>query len=118
MLEKKKKSELTAAEADKLLRVVPHNEAFYFFTAIGEYTEDYAVSLDDFYYKIQDLELKSVLLHFYRKDFEKWIKETIGDIYLANEITKLEKFTGEELRTKTTILCPKIKRGMVSKKFA
>lgn len=100
MSDKKKKSELTAVEADKILRVVPHSEAFYFFTGIGEYTGDYAVSLDDFYYKLKDLEQKSVLFHLHRGDFEKWIKETIGDTTLADEIGNLETFTGEELRTK------------------
>jgi hypothetical protein len=82
----RKKSEL----AKKILRTVPQNEAFYFFTDIGEYTGECASSLDNFCNKIKIMELKSVLFHSNRQDFEKWIKETIGDSVLADEISNIK----------------------------
>jgi len=82
----RKKSEL----AKKILRTVSQNEAFYFFTDIGEYTGEYASNLDNFCNKIKIMELKCMLFHSDRQDFEKWIKETIGDSVLADEISNVQ----------------------------
>jgi hypothetical protein len=87
--------------ASKILRTVPYNEAFYFFTDIGQYSGEFAASLADFCNKIKTIDTKSVDFHFKRQDFEKWIKGTIGDVDLANEINNIKKsIQGEELRLK------------------
>ena len=87
--------------ASKILRKVPYNKAFYFFTDIGQYSGKLAASLADFCQKIKKIDMKSVDFHFKRRDFQKWIRGTIGDIYLANEINKIQKsIQGEELRVK------------------
>jgi len=97
---KKKEREISPALAKKILRTVPPSEAFYFFTGIGEYAGVYATSLDNFCNKIKLMELKSVLFHFDRQDFEKWIKGTIGDAILADKISKIKNsINREEYRT-------------------
>ena len=75
-------------------------KAFYFFTAIGNYTGESATSMEDFLKKIKHINIKSIEFHFYRGDFEKWISEIIGDKELAEQIKKLkdQKPTGEKLR--------------------
>jgi len=93
---KKKEIKGNSAQAKKILREVPQTEAFYFFTGIGEYTGEYATSLDKFCNKIKHMELKSVLFHFDRQDFEKWIKGTIGDTILADKIGEIGKSTNRE----------------------
>jgi alpha-amylase len=97
---KKKEIKLNTELIKKILRTVPQNEAFYFFADIGEYTGEYATSLDNFCNKINNMELKSVLFHFDRQDFEKWIKGTIGDTVLADKISKIkDSVDREEVRT-------------------
>jgi hypothetical protein len=87
--------------ASKILRTIPYNNAFYFFTDIGQYSGEFAASFADFCKKIKTIDIKSVDFHFKRRDFERWIGETIGDADLANEINKIKKpIQGEELRVK------------------
>ena len=40
--------------------------------------------------------MKSLDFHFKRGDFENWIRSTIGDSYLANEIAKIDESLEEE----------------------
>ncbi len=85
--------------ATKILRTVPYNNAFYFFTGIGQYSGKFAVSLADFCEKIKRIDIKSVDFHFKRRDFQKWIRTTIGDAYLANKISRIRgQIQGQELR--------------------
>jgi hypothetical protein len=75
-------------------------EAFYFFTSIGNYTGQSATSLDEFLQKIKDVNIKSLEFHLYREDFEKWFAQTIGDAKLAEEIKGLRsmKVVGNAIR--------------------
>jgi len=75
-------------------------KAFYFFTAIGNYTGESATSIEDFLKKIEHIDIKSIEFHVYRDDFEKWTAEIIGDKELAEQIKKLkhQNITGEKLR--------------------
>jgi len=84
----------------KILRTVSREEAFYFFTSIGNYTGQSATSLDEFLLKIKDIDLKSLEFHLYREDFEKWVAQTLGDVKLAQEMKLLRnmKFIGNTLR--------------------
>ena len=96
----KKEIKVNTELVKKILRTVPQNEAFYFFTDIREYTGECATSLDDFFNKIRFQDLKSVHFHFDRRDFEKWIKGTIGDAILAEKIGKIKNSVNrEEIRT-------------------
>lgn len=87
-------------EASKILRTLPREKAFYFFTSIGNYTGESAASLKEFVEKIRDVNLKSLEFHLYRGDFEKWIAEVLQDEELALELKKLQKFnlTGDAMR--------------------
>jgi len=98
---KRTESNIDPRLASKILGPVPYNNAFYFYTNIGQYSGEFAVSLADFYRKIEKIDIKSVNFHFKRMDFEEWIKGTLGDLYLANQISMINKsIQGEELRTK------------------
>ena len=77
--------------ATKILRKVPHNNAFYFFTGIGQYSGKFAISLTDFCQKLWKMDAKSIDFHFGRRDFQKWIRTTIGDVHLANRINKIKR---------------------------
>jgi len=100
--------------ASKILRTVPYNNAFYFFTDIGQYSGELAASLADFCKKIKTIDAKSIDFHYKRRDFQKWIRGTIGDVYLANEINKIQiSIQGEELRVK---ICQIVERRLTELK--
>jgi hypothetical protein len=84
----------------KILRTLPREKAFYFFTSIGNYTGESASSLKEFMEKINEVNVKSLEFHLYRGDFEKWITEVLEDKELVEEIRKLQKFNlvGDTLR--------------------
>ncbi|NWG10787.1 hypothetical protein HXY33_03425 [Candidatus Bathyarchaeota archaeon] len=84
----------------KILKTVPREKAFYFFTSIGNYTGLSASSLKEFMEKINEVNVKSLEFHLHRNDFEKWINEVLEDQELAAEMRKLQKFNlvGENLR--------------------
>lgn len=93
----------------KILRTVPREKAFYFFTSIGNYTGESASSLKEFMEKLSPLDVGSVEFHAYRGDFEKWVNEVLGDNRLAEEIGALRKsgLRGEQLRSQ---LCALVSR--------
>jgi len=84
----------------RILRSVLREEAFYFFTSIGNYTGESASSLEEFMNKIKEINIKSLEFHLYREDFEKWIAQTLGDSKLSDEIKGVRnlKFVGNALR--------------------
>ena len=61
----------------KILKTLPREKAFYFFTSIGNYTGESAASLKEFMEKINQVNVKSLEFHLYRGDFEKWITEVL-----------------------------------------
>jgi len=84
----------------RILRNVLREEAFYFFTSIGNYTGVSAFSLEEFMGKIKEVDIKSLEFHTYREDFEKWIAQTLGDAKLADDVKGVRnlKFVGAALR--------------------
>jgi len=91
---------ISTESVSKILGTVSTTEAFHFFTDIGQYTGKSATSLADFSEKLKMVQLKSIEFHFGRGDFERWIRETLGDEYLANGISKIDRSVhGEALRT-------------------
>jgi hypothetical protein len=97
---KRARSEVDPKSTSRTLRTVPHPEAFLFFTDIDKFTGEYALCLDDFYKKLKTIPLESIQFHFGRKDFERWIRETLGDKYLAERITRIKSTRTEDLRKK------------------
>ncbi|MEM3576946.1 MAG: DUF5752 family protein [Candidatus Bathyarchaeia archaeon] len=96
-------------EASKILRTVPREKAFYFFTSIGNYTGVSACSLKEFLEKINEVNVKSLEFHLHRGDFEKWINEVLEDKELAEEIGKIQKMNlaGENLRNQLYMVISK-----------
>jgi hypothetical protein len=92
--------------SSRALRNVMREEAFYFFTSIGNYTGQSASSLDEFLQKIKDVNIKSLEFHLFREDFEKWIAQTLGDNRLADDIKNLrvQKVAGNALRDRLYFL--------------
>jgi hypothetical protein len=84
----------------KILRILPREKAFYFFTSIGNYTGESAASLKEFMEKINHVNMKSLEFHLYRGDFEKWITEVLEDKKLAEDVGRLQKsnLLGDHLR--------------------
>jgi hypothetical protein len=91
---------MASGVGSKILRTVPREKAFYFFTSIGNYTGVSAASLKEFVERINQVNVKSLEFHLYRGDFEKWIAEVLEDQWLAEDTKRLQKFglTGDALR--------------------
>lgn len=87
-------------EAIKILRMVKDEEAFYFYEDTGKPTGESAKSLSDFLEKIKTVKLESLQFHLQRKDFQNWIKKTLGDSKLARKIERISPSNDEALRTK------------------
>lgn len=87
------------AIASKILRSVPEY-AFHFAADIGDYTGDSAESLIDFREKLLTVPLKSVKFHLYPRppDFQRWIRETLGDEQFAKQLATIKRSRGERLR--------------------
>ena len=96
----RKRRTMAPDTGSRILRTVPREKAFYFFSSIGNYTGMSAASLKEFMEKINEVNVKSLEFHLYRTDFEKWVSEVLEDAWLAGEIRRLQKFglIGEALR--------------------
>ena len=93
------KSTNTNSTAEKILSPVLYINGFHFFTSVGQYTGETAVSLATFARQVEAAPIESIDFHFKRADFQKWIAETIGDTELATAIGNVEKeLAGEPLR--------------------
>jgi hypothetical protein len=93
----------------RMLRKLGNEEAFYFFTDIGNYTGQNACSLEEFLTRIKEIDAKSLEFHLFRQDFEKWMSSTIGDARLAEDIRllRLQKVAGSSLRNHLSLLISK-----------
>jgi len=82
---------MTSDTSSKILRTVPREKAFYFFTSIGNYTGTNASSLKEFMEKIDEVNVKSLEFHLNRGDLERWVAEVLEDKRLATDIGRLQK---------------------------
>ena len=100
-----------ASLASRILRKLSREEAFYFFTSIGNYTGESAASLEEFVKKIKELDTRSLEFHLYRGDFEEGVIKVLGDERLAEEIGNVRSLslTGDALRSELY--------GVVSKRY-
>ena len=86
--------------AVRILRTVKGEKAFHFFEGFGKPIGENAKSLSEFLERIGSVKLESLLFHLQRKDFQNWIKKTLGDPKLARRIGKISPLQSEEdLRT-------------------
>jgi hypothetical protein len=81
---------LTPSSSARILRTLSRENAFYFFTSVGNYTGQRAMFLEEFANKIREVETASLEFHLYRGDFEKWIAEVLEDSELAEKISDLK----------------------------
>lgn len=70
----------------EILRTVPYEKGFHFYTAPGSFTRETATSLYAFEKKIQVVPAGSVNFHLQRGDFQKWMSDTLGDDELAKRV--------------------------------
>ncbi len=100
MVARRARRRIDPESASRILRTVPTlDKAFLFFTDVGKYTGKLASSLEDFLEKMSMVPLRSLEFHLGRRDFQKWIKGTLEDEYLANRIDKMARtIQGEEIR--------------------
>jgi adenine-specific DNA methylase len=91
---------LTPSSSARILRTLSRKNAFYFFTSVGNYTGQSAMSLEEFANKIREVETTSLEFHLYRGDFEKWTDEVLEDNILTERISavKLLEPVGNSLR--------------------
>jgi alpha-amylase len=83
----------------EILRTVPYEKGFHFYTAPGNFTGETATSLDAFEKKIQIVPANSVNFHLQRGDFQKWIEDTLGDDELAKRVSLIKStLSAEDLR--------------------
>lgn len=95
-----KKIVMDKTTVSKILRSVPSHEGFHFFKAPGDSTGKIAVSLADFVEKMRVVDIRSVNFHFPRQDFEKWLRDIIGDAELSRRVNRIRKeIHGETLRS-------------------
>jgi hypothetical protein len=94
-----KKAILDKTSASNMLRVVPRHEGFHFYKGPGDDTGKVAMSLVDFADKARSVDIRSVNFHFTRQDFEKWIRNVLGDVELSRRVGRIRKEShGEKLR--------------------
>jgi alpha-amylase len=74
----------------EILRTVPYEKGFHFYTAPGNFTGETATSLDAFEKKLQVVPPDSVNFHLQRGDFQKWIEDTLGDGELARRVSSIK----------------------------
>ena len=95
-----KKQVLDKATLNRIMRTVPKNDGMHFLKGPGEPTGKTATSLTDLASKMGSVDIRSINYHFKRSEFEKWIRDTIGDQELARRLNHVNKEThGEKLRS-------------------
>lgn len=80
------------------MRIVSFEHGFHF-SLSDTYTGLTATSLEDFSSKLETIDVNSILFHYPRGDFQRWIDDTLGDKQLANQMCFIKtEISGEELR--------------------
>ncbi len=93
------------AETDKILASVPYDRGFHFFSAVGVYTGETAINLQNFCEQLKKAEPEVIRFHFDRGDFQKWIGQMLGDGELARRIDEMgSDFSDEALRYRLVAL--------------
>jgi hypothetical protein len=87
---------LNSAKAHEILRSVPYEEGFHFFSPDGHYMGETATTLCFFLKDLRSVGVESVRFHFNRGDFQRWLRTTIGDQELANAIDGLDQNISDE----------------------
>jgi hypothetical protein len=81
---------LVTPSASRILRTLPRENGFYFFTSYGNYTGISAMSMEEFLYKLEQVSVTSLEFHLYRGDFERWASDVLEDAELSDRISALK----------------------------
>jgi alpha-amylase len=86
----------------RMLRPVPVEKGFTFFYEFARPTQLTVRSLEEFLSALKKVNVKSIEFHKERGDFERWVRQVIGDSALADKLNALanERLSGEKLRTR------------------
>ena len=92
---------ITKNQASQILHPKPPEDAFHFYSGIGQNLGLQANSLQDFCDRIQKIDARTIEFHMPRKDFENWLQH-LGDAELAKKLAIIREqgVSGEELRQK------------------
>ncbi len=91
--------EISKEDASKILKPVSFDSGFHFTAANGVYTGITATSLPDFAAKLETIDEQSLLFHYPRGDFQKWVQDTLGDEELTERLCFIQpNISGEKLR--------------------
>ena len=93
-----KRKPMSGEMAQRIMRRVPYQEGFRFSRGIGDYTGQVATSLEDFAEMLGTVDLRSIVFHMERGDFEKWVVGIFGDQELSEMINRRRIYQGENLR--------------------
>ena len=85
-----KKQTIEKPKKPKLLNTVPYENGFHFYTGLGNYTGVTATSIVELAEKLQIIIVQSITFHFQRQDFQKWLKNTVGDEELAKKLDQIK----------------------------
>ena len=75
----------------KVLSNVPHDKGFYFYADLGRNTGETATNLVTFAEKLETINSDSIKFHFQRNDYQNWIRTTVGDDVLAEQINHISR---------------------------
>jgi alpha-amylase len=89
--------------ARRILRPIPVERGFTFFYEFARPTQLTVHSLDEFLKVLKTVDVKSIEFHTERGDFERWIRQVVGDDALADKLKGVltPRLKGETLRKKT-----------------
>jgi menaquinone-dependent protoporphyrinogen IX oxidase len=79
-----------------LLKTVPSEKGFQFYTELQKNTGITAISTVEFAEKLQVVPIQSVTFHFQRQDFQKWFIHVIGDEELAKRIDQINVWVHDD----------------------
>lgn len=84
----------------KMSEQVPEKAIFQFYVGMDKPLDFSAHSLEEFYRLVKQVCSDSLDFHLYRGDFERWLREVLGDKNLADETDNIKaaEIKGEELR--------------------
>ena len=92
----------TLSQPLNLLKTLPFENRFQFYTELEKNTGITASSTVEFAEKLQIIPIQSVTFHFQRQDFQRWLKISVGDEEIAERIDQINVWThdDENLRKK------------------
>jgi hypothetical protein len=82
------------------VKTVDYEKGFHFFNGSGNYEGETATSLVTFEFILESVNIDSLRYHMGRGDFQKWIREVLGDDALADKIDNINpELPDQDLRS-------------------